>query len=588
MNSSTVDPTDMPERLLRSAQDAPCQRAEPDLAQDFDRIDELLEAVYRSGALAAADPLAAAVYLLVSDRSKVDIGRRVFAQLRRCYPRWRKILFARNEDIEELLRPTGNARRKTRQLKALLARVREANDSRPSPGRRRDLNLDFINTMARSEAEKFLVALRGTAKTATRAVLSRSLGHEASAIDTNVTRIFNRMGLASQKNGHDVIDAAVPPRFRNRLHLNLVHHGRAVCRSAEKPRCGDCVLVSFCQQGRKTVGANATAGTTAAKKPAPVAIDLFGGAGGLGYGFGQAGFRILLAVEGERSAAQTYRLNNPGTVVVEMEIDRGTTGTALLSIVPGVQKIEALLAGPPCQGYSIAGWRRPDDPKNYLFQHVVRIAGEIGVQVVAMENVPGMKNVGGRSLIDAVKEAFRQAGFKADHYLLRASDFGVPQHRRRIFFLARRPSLPPIGEPRATHLRHGEARRGGDQRPPTPTVLEVLDPLPRLGPARNVEWTVLKDAREFGNLSTMNHSESVREKIRRIRAGNGPISYRRLHPAEARTVVAGHRALPVHPTLHRTISVREAASIQGFPVAYFFCGYRSQQPLQVAKWTRPN
>jgi DNA (cytosine-5)-methyltransferase 1 len=85
----------------------------------------------------------------------------------------------------------------------------------------------------------------------------------------------------------------------------------------------------------------------------------------------------------------------------------------------------------------------------------------------------------------------------------------------------------------------------------------------------------------------MRHSDRVVAKIKQIKPGSGPISYRRLEGDLARTLVAGHRALPVHPTLHRTISVREAARLQGFPDSYAFCGPRAEQPLQIANAVPP-
>jgi DNA (cytosine-5)-methyltransferase 1 len=453
MNDPILATPPLPAEAMPSAQNGLLPTMELDMSNKLARMDELLEAAYRSGHL-ATDDLAVAAYLLISDQCRVVTGRRVFVRLRQRYPRWRDILGAPIEDIEEILGPSGSALTKGQALKELLQKVCEANDARPAPGRRRDLNLDFLKSLPRSEGEEFLNDFP---------LLSNLLLRNALAIDTNARRILARMGLRAGREGDPDPIAAVPAHRRTQLRTNLIHHGRAVCRAAGKPRCGECVLVSFCEQGRKTVGLAAAAGPKQAKRQPPTAIDLFGGAGGLGSGFRQAGFRVLLAIEAERSAAQTYRLNNPGTIVVETEIDQTTTGNDLLSMVPGVNKVAALLAGPPCQGYSMAGWRRPDDPKNYLFQHVARIAGEVGVDVVAMENVPGMKNVGGRSFIDAVKDAFREAGLEADHQLLRASDFGVPQHRRRIFFLARRQGLPAIGEPLATHLRHGEVRKARDK-----------------------------------------------------------------------------------------------------------------------------
>jgi DNA (cytosine-5)-methyltransferase 1 len=86
------------------------------------------------------------------------------------------------------------------------------------------------------------------------------------------------------------------------------------------------------------------------------------------------------------------------------------------------------------------------------------------------------------------------------------------------------------------------------------------------------EYHLLPEGRHLLNGSTMRHSAKVVRKIRKIKPGQGPISYRRLEEDAARTLIAGHRALPVHPWLDRTISVREAARIQGFRDDYVFCG----------------
>jgi DNA (cytosine-5)-methyltransferase 1 len=111
-------------------------------------------------------------------------------------------------------------------------------------------------------------------------------------------------------------------------------------------------------------------------------------------------------------------------------------------------------------------------------------------------------------------------------------------------------------------------------------VIEALQDLPVLGPGEYAEHLL-------PNASTMRHSPWVIAKIATIPPGQGPQSYRRLRPDVASTLVAGHRALPVHPFLHRTISVREAARLQGFPDRYVFIGPRSNQPQQVANAVPP-
>jgi len=549
-----------------------------------ERIDELLEARYRSADLFNLDdPLDETVFILLSQQTREAIYRPVFADLKRRYPQWADAASAPVRDLQAVLEPAGFQRRKARQLKDLLARVEEANRERgtgPAAKPPADLTLDFLSSMDDRAAEHFLTSLPGIGPKSARCVLSYSLDRPAFAVDTHVHRIFERLGVVKsmgRKSDHDPFQDVVPEKMRKRLHINLVHHGREVCRSQHE-RCGECVLVSFCQRGR---------GAVARKDSRPAAVDLFAGAGGLGYGFRQAGYRIALAIEPNRHAAQTYRLNNPGVPVIEARINDRTRGTSLKQYMPGTHKVGALLAGPPCQGYSAAGSRQPEDPQNQLFGHVGRLARQLKAEHVVLENVPGVRRVNGHSFLDAILASLKSAGFSVSAHLLRAYDFGVPQRRVRYFFLARRGlHSDPIAAPPATHQRHGSFNALGAL-PQTPALIDLLDELPVLGPGVDAERRVSADGRELLNMSTMKHSDRVIQRISSFEPGKEPISYRRLGRIEARTIVAGHRALPVHPIEHRTISVREAAVVQGFPLDYFFCGPRSEQPLQVANAVPP-
>jgi DNA (cytosine-5)-methyltransferase 1 len=547
------------------------------------RIDELLEARYRSGDLGNVDdPLAETVYILLSKQTQEPVYQRIYRELRHRYPRWVDVLAAPDEELVELLRPAGLYEQRARQLKELLAIVEEANRSRhigPFARRPRDLTLDFLHKLDDANAEAFLTALPGVGPKSARCVLAYSLERSAFAVDTHVHRIFNRLQVIEsngRKKDHDPFQEIVPDRMRKRLHINLVHHGRAVCQT-QKAKCGECVLVSFCAQGRKAV---------AVDDGRPVAVDLFAGAGGLGYGFTKAGYRVALAVEPEKSAAQTYRLNNPGVPVIEATIDGTTTARKVRRYMPGVKKITTLLAGPPCQGYSAAGARDPHAEANLLYKHVARLGKELKAETICLENVPGVQRVNGHGFLNAIRDELRAAGFATGAHLVHACEFGVPQHRARYFFLGRRgkqAEAPPKPDP--THRpRHGNAK---SSLPETPRLLDLLAKLPKVGPGVVCEYFQDDAGEEHFNLSTMAHGSWVIEKIRRIKAGEGPISYRRLEADEARTLIAGHRALPVHPTRHRTISAREAAVIQGFPRDYIFLGPRGRQPLQIANAVPP-
>ncbi len=553
----------------------------------IERIDELLEARYRSADLFNLDdPLDETVFILLSQQTRETIYTRVFADLRSRFPRWVDAAAAPVSTLEALLEPAGFQRSKARQLKGLLTAVEDSNWERgmgPAAKPSEDLTLNFLAELDDAEAERFLLALPGIGPKSARCVLSYSLGRSAFAVDTHVHRIFRRLGVmpsAGRKLDHDPFQRAVPERMRKRLHMNLVHHGREVCRSRNE-LCGECVLVSFCGRGREAVSASA-------RKGSDVAVDLFAGVGGMSSGFREQGYRVALAVERDRHAAQTYRLNNPGVPVIEATITERTRAASLRRYMPGIKKIGVMLAGPPCQGYSAAGARRPNDPQNQLFDHVARLARQLKVENVVLENVPGVRRVNGHGFLHAIIDSFERAGFAVAAHLLRANDFGVPQRRVRYFFLARRGrrSLPPSA-PAPTHRRHGHADETTSPLPQTPALSDLFRALPVLPAGVDAERLVCADGRTLLNMSTMAHSARVIRRIESFQPGDEPISYRRLGPVEARTVVAGHRALPVHPFEHRTISVREAAIVQGFPLDYFFCGPRAEQPLQVANAVPP-
>ncbi|MEU4548292.1 DNA (cytosine-5-)-methyltransferase [Nonomuraea dietziae] len=544
-----------------------------------DRIDELLELRYRSASLGnKEDPLAEAVYILLSVQTRESGYQQVFESIRQRYPQWADLAGAPRHELEALLKPTGFQQRRAQIIQDFLAGVAAANELRGNP---QAFSLDYLRELSDEAVLQELLSLPGLGPKTARCIMVYTLGRRVFAVDTHVRRIFHRLGLVpfgSGKVDHEPYERIVPPEARLRLHVNLIHHGRAVCTS-QQPKCSECPLISFCPEGH----ANLPAG----KKP--VAVELFAGAGGLGLGFEQAGFQVAVAVETERNAAQTYRANHPGTVVLERDVS-DLKASDIRAVAPWLKNVDAVIGGPPCQGYSVAGKRDPNDQKNQLFLHHVRLASELDARFVVIENVLGMRNIKGVSFTEAVEDKLREVGYHTKHEKVRASDYGVPQLRYRIIFTAQKvrsgnaPEIP--GGEYCGSSQEGPCRCG---RPRTPTVMEVLDRpgLPRLPHGEDAEYLPLTGGGILLNGSTMKHSQKVINKIAAIEAGKGPISYRRLHQSLARTIVAGHRALPVHPVLHRTISVREAARIQGFPDDYVFSGTRGKQPLQVANAVPP-
>ena len=165
----------------------------------IERIDELLEAKYRSADLGnLEDPLAETVYILLSRQTREVVYGRVFADIRQRYVRWADVLKAPEAEVAEVLRPTGFQRQRARQLHALLTHVAAANEARgvgPAANPPQDLTLDFIHSLSDAEAEAFLCSLPGIGPKSARCVLAYSLERATFAVDTHVHRIFTRLGL---------------------------------------------------------------------------------------------------------------------------------------------------------------------------------------------------------------------------------------------------------------------------------------------------------------------------------------------------------------------------------------------------------
>jgi DNA (cytosine-5)-methyltransferase 1 len=169
-------------------------------------------------------------------------------------------------------------------------------------------------------------------------------------------------------------------------------------------------------------------------------MGLFSGAGGLELGFEQAGFRHLESVENEPHCCRTLRYNRPSWTVREMDIH---------DYVPDPKAaVDVLVAGFPCQGFSLGGVRDANDPRNLLYLEAVRVAAALRPRIVVLENVLNLRTIffqgHAESAAETIAEAMRALGYRVYYDILMASDFGAPQTRRRFIFVCFR-DAPPTG-----------------------------------------------------------------------------------------------------------------------------------------------
>lgn len=351
----------------------------------------------------------------------------------------------------------------------------------------------------------------------------------------------------------------------------------------------------------------------------PVSVDLFCGAGGLSEGLRLAGFRTVFAADFDANCVATYSKNHPESTVVQMDIAK-LKSESIREAANG-KEIDLLAGGPSCQGYSTHGKRNADDPRNFLFQHFIRIASELRPKWLLIENVQGLLTYEKGYFKHLILRELQSLGYRADARLLCAADYGVPQLRRRIFFLATRTDSP-IRFPEPTHTgmlseTPGLLPKAGELSPYV-TVGEAIGDLPLLnGQLRQLEWDYVappendyqKYARQYNPTLTMHQANGVSEQAkgvaRFIGEGQGlravPVEHlpprfrkmRRISNGELRrdcttlyyrldrskpgyTITCYFRNVASGPFMHpledRSLSYREAARIMSFQDRYKFEG----------------
>lgn len=169
------------------------------------------------------------------------------------------------------------------------------------------------------------------------------------------------------------------------------------------------------------------------------AVDLFCGCGGLSYGFEMAGFDVIAGLDIDKHSVETWKNNHQGHAIcgdiTNIEVKESLYG-AVKDKLKGKQ-LDLIIGGPPCQGFSTAGWRLNDDPRNKLWNHYLEVVEKLKPKYFIIENVMGLLSATqkGNTIIDNMRESFGKIGYKINHKKMNAEEFGVPQLRRRIFIV---------------------------------------------------------------------------------------------------------------------------------------------------------
>ena len=345
-------------------------------------------------------------------------------------------------------------------------------------------------------------------------------------------------------------------------------------------------------------------------------IDLFCGAGGLSEGFRQAGFHVLAGNDFFEAAGETYAATHPESTFIPGPVQDLTANKLLgaAKLFPG--ELDVLVGGPPCQAYSVYNHQRgTHDERANLFREYLRIVEELQPKWVVMENVTGITSIDGGEVVETIRREFARLNYRVEFKTLKAEEFGVPQERRRVFFIGTRTDAP-ILFPQPTH---------GPGLKKFTTIWDAIGDLPVLENGEDLGVTdYAAEARGWyqkyirkGSKQVHNHSapklgainiERMRhipqggswrdipfdllpEGMKRAKRSDHTKRYGRMKPDGLSCTVLTkcdvHWGAYIHPIQNRAITIREAARLQSFPDWFVFRGSKTDQYTQIGNAVPP-
>lgn len=331
-------------------------------------------------------------------------------------------------------------------------------------------------------------------------------------------------------------------------------------------------------------------------------IDLFSGAGGLSRGFQDSGFKVLLGIDNDTAALETFEKNHSGAKAVNLDLSSNDAVGKVIDLIDG-KEVDVIVAGPPCQGFSLSGPRNFDDERNKLYLSVIHFVDSFKPKAFIIENVPGMATLYNGEVKQEIIHRFEKMGYNIDSKILLASDFGVPQNRRRLIFMGIRKDLGNPIFPKRTHTPDDYV-----------TCREAISDLPSLTSDLGTEITTYvnlpktkyqkkmrsKSNKLFNHVGTK-HTQLVIDTIALVPEGGnykdlpeGWGESRKFNEAWTRyhgdkpskTIDTGHRN-HFHYEYNRIPTVRENARLQSFSDDFVFYGNKTQQYRQVGNAVPP-
>ncbi len=340
-----------------------------------------------------------------------------------------------------------------------------------------------------------------------------------------------------------------------------------------------------------------------ARHAAPTVIDLFCGCGGLSKGFLDAGYQVLLGIDSDQDALKTYGANIKGAKAMSIDLFDFSYTSKISALLAG-RAVDVVVAGPPCQGFSLTGPRKFGDDRNRLYLAVFEAVRALRPKAVVIENVKGMKTLYNGEIKDEIVRRFRELGYSMpEPEILCSADYGVPQIRERLFFVGLRNDLGAFDYPHRSHspANYITCEEAIGDLPGREVEQGSEEDVHRVPPKHVYQKKMRRNQKGLFNHVATQHTEYVKSVIRQVPEGGNykdlppgvgesrkfNEAWTRYHSAKpSRTIDTGHRN-HFHYRYDRVPTIRENARLQSFPDDFVFIGPRTKQNKQVGNAVPP-
>ena len=335
-------------------------------------------------------------------------------------------------------------------------------------------------------------------------------------------------------------------------------------------------------------------------------IDIFSGCGGLSLGFKNAGYNLVMGIDNDAPSLKTLKYNFPTTLAENFDLFNLNAIDEIKSKLETSGKdIDVIIGGPPCQGFSLTGTRKFNDPRNRLYMSFIDLVEKLKPKAFLIENVPGVKNLYGGKVFREIEKRFTDLEYSVSSDILNSADYGVPQVRKRLFIIGIKKNVGVFKFPEPTHFldNYISCKDAIDDLPPRKPENGIGDNLDKYIEKPKTEYQQLmrNGADVLWNHVGTNHKDFVIETISQVPDGGnwrdlpeGVGESRKFNEAwtrynsskPSRTIDTGHRN-HFHYKYNRVPTIRENARLQSFTDDFVFIGNKSQQNRQVGNAVPP-